>query len=261
MRKIIGVFLLIMAAASYATTKLTIPAPGSRLTLDWLNSAWNSREDTNNQIAIANYLLTEPQVSRNYEIAWQTARLVYFIGNYGEGEKRFVDTKDGVKLFNYGVEAGKLAMSLDPEKVEGNYWYAIDLGSYGLAKGILSVAVNASDGMAALKKAMSIDPTYHWYGSSRILGRYYQELPGLFGGSTEKAKQLLMQASNKAPEYDNNWVFLGQFYLKRGLYKEALKACENAASITAVDGSSEEIRFKREANECVSKAKAKLARS
>lgn len=261
MLKTIGVSLLIMATSSYATTTITIPAAGSRLTLDWLSSAWNSREDVNNQVAIANYLMTEPQISRNYEIAWQTARLVYFIGNYGAGEKRFVDTKAGVKLFNYGVEAGKLAVSLNPEKVEGNYWYAIDLGSYGLAKGIISAAINASDGMDALKKAMSIDPSYHWYGSSRILGRYYQELPVLFGGSSEKAKQMLTLASNKAPEYDNNWLFLGRFYLKRGFYKEALNVCEKAESLPNVDGISEEARFKREANECISKAKANLASS
>jgi tetratricopeptide (TPR) repeat protein len=236
----------------------SIPKDG-KLSLNWVQNAWNNRENEANQKQIADFLITKPKLPDNdFATAWQTARLVYFIGNYGVGEKRFVSSSEGVKLFDYGAKAGSIAIKLNKNAVEGYYWYAIDLGSYGLAKGILASAMHASDGMDALRKAMKIDPTYQWYGSSRILGRYYQELPMIFGGSSKKALNLLTKATNKAPDYDNNWVFLGQYYLSEDDYRNADLACTKAYDIPAVDGKYEDMRFKREASECMSKAKRHL---
>lgn len=228
------------------------------LTKQLLDYAWINRENQVNQRVIADYLLTKPTVSSDYETAWKTARLVSFIGNYGIGERAFVTTSEGVMLFNYGVSAGKIAISAKPSGVEGQYWYAMDLGSYGLAKGILSAASNAKEGMNALRKVASIDPSYQWYGSSRILGRYYQELPGIFGGSDKKALELLTAATTSAPQFRNNWVFLGQYYISSGNYESALNVCQKALTLTNQDGKFEEIRYTREAQECVVKANAKL---
>jgi tetratricopeptide (TPR) repeat protein len=230
----------------------------AKLSVELLDKCWDKRENEKNQKIIANYLMTMPKVANNFEIAWKTARLVYFIGNYGAGENRFVDTKEGVKLFEYGYEAGIIAKNLEPEKVEGYYWYAIDLGSYGLAKGILSAAKNAGAGMDALKEAQKIDPEYHWYGSSRILGRYYQELPGLFGGDDKKALELFKTATEKAPQYNNNWIFLGNFYNHDGQYESAIEVCNKAIKTTQVDGKYENKRFIKEANLCIKYAKKKL---
>jgi tetratricopeptide (TPR) repeat protein len=230
----------------------------TQLSVKFLDECWDARENLNNQKIIADYLMTTPKVPYDYETAWKTARLVYFIGNYGAGEKRFVEGKEGVKLFHYGAEAGKKAYTINSNKVEGYYWYAIDLGSYGLAKGILSAAANASDGMDALKKAKEIDPSYHWYGSSRILGRYYQELPTIFGGSSKKALALFLEATDKSAGFDNNWVFLGQFYNSRKEYAGAIEACKKALELPQLDGKFEEKRYRREAKDCIEYAKSKL---
>jgi tetratricopeptide (TPR) repeat protein len=224
-----------------------------------ITDCWNNREVINNQEIIADYLMNKPDVPTDFEAAWKTARLVYFIGNYGAGEKRFVDTNEGVILFDYGAKAGLLAQTLNPNAVEGYYWYGIDLGSYGLAKGILSAAASAKDGMKALKKAQEINPSYQWYGSNRILGRYYQELPGLFGGDSEKALALMISATKSAPAYRNNWLFLGQYYLSDGKYDKATLACNKALGLSNIDGKFEEIRYIKEAKQCVAKAKAKLS--
>lgn len=245
-------------AASAVKQGFAIPS-GNKLTVALLDECWDKRQDKLNQKIIADYLMSEPEVPNNYEIAWKTARLVSFIGNFGVGEDRFVKSKEGVKLFSYGANAGKIAYKLEPNKVEGYYWYATDLGSYGLAKGILSAASNAGDGMDALKKAKAIDPTYEAYGSSRILGRYYQELPKLFGGNMDKAFDLFEEAVKKAPKFANNWIYLGHYYLKDKNYTNALDACKNALAVTSInDGKFEDLKFKREAKDCINKAKDKL---
>lgn len=233
-------------------------SPNASLSKQLVDKLWANREEIKNQEIIANYLETKPSIPNDYEVAWKTARLVYFIGNFGIGEKYFVSTKAGVNLFNYGVEAGKKAIELNPKNVEGYYWYAVDLGSYGLAKGIIASASNAKSGMKALKQALEIDPQYANFGSSRILGRYYQELPGIFGGNKDKALALLKDATLKAPEFRNNWVFLGQYYISEEQYNEALEACTHALNCKDIDGKYEEERYKREANICVQSAKSKL---
>lgn len=247
------------SSVSQASSQEFSIADGAPLSVALLDSCWQNREDLTNQQIIASYLMTQPSVPQDYEIAWKTARLVYFIGNYGTGENRFVNSGDGVTLFNYGVTAGKIAKQLKPNRVEGNYWYAIDLGSYGLAKGILSSASNAKYGMAALKVSISIDPSYQNYGGSRILGRYYQELPGIFGGDADKAYKLISSAVKNAPTFSNNWVFLGQFYLSGGQYANALTSCQKALNMPAQDGKYEELRYKKEAKQCIAKAQAKLS--
>lgn len=234
-------------------------ADGAPLTLALLDKCWQNREDLTNQQIIANYLMTQPSIPQDYETAWKTARLVYFIGNYGVGENKFVSSSDGVALFNYGVSAAKIAKQLKPNRVEGNFWYAVDLGSYGLAKGVLASASNAKYGMAALKVAMSVDPGYQNYGASRILGRYYQELPGIFGGDADKAYKLISASVKSAPKFSNNWVFLGQFYLSSGQYANAVTACQKALNMTPQDGKYEELRYSKEAKQCIAKAQAKLS--
>ncbi len=238
------------------TTNRCIITKDTILSLNLLDSCWRERQNIITQKSLGDYLLSAPFVPDDYEITWKTARLVYFIGNFGVGEKRFVDTKEGVKLFYYGVGLGKSAIKLNQSKVDGHYWYAINLGSYGLAKGILFAAANAKSGMNALKKAMEIDPSYEFYGSSRILGRYYQELPRIFGGSNAKALEMFLNATKNSPEFDNNWLFLGRFYLSIKDYTNALSICTNASKLPAQEGDAEEVRYKKEINKCIKDAKA-----
>ena len=219
-----------------------------------VDSCWANREDEDNQKIIADYLVKKPAVPNDYATAWKTARLVSFIGNFGVGQSRFVDTSAGVDLFDYGAKAGLQAQKLKPDAVEGYLWYASDLGSYGLAKGILAAASGAKPGMAALEKARKIDPSYEGYASQRILGRYYQELPGMFGGDTKKAEVLIKGAADNAPSYRNNWVFLGQYYISSGNYESANLACKKALALPETMGKYEEIRFTQEANACLKKA-------
>ncbi len=249
--------LLASISVTYADTfKIN---PDDALSVQLLDNAWQNRENTDNQKMIANYLLTKPQLPQNYEILWKTARLVSFIGNYGYGETEYTAKSAGVSLFDYGVNAAKQATQLNPNGVEGFYWYAVDLGNYGLAKGIMSAASNAGKGMDALRKAAQISPSYQSYGSSRILGKYYQELPGIMGGSNKKALTYLTEASEKSPDYRNNLLYLGQFYLATGEYQQAFDNCTKAVNLKDNDGKYENIRTLREANSCVKKAQEKLS--
>ena len=139
-------------------------------------------------------------------------------------------------------------MSANPNGVEGHYWYAVNLGSYGLAKGVVASAVNAKSGMESLKFVEKHDSKYHWSGANRILGKYYFKLPGIFNGDKKKALQSLTKAT-QVVDYSNNWVFLGQYYLAQDDAVNALKSCRRALISPKVDGKFEERRFDDEAQE------------
>jgi hypothetical protein len=246
------------AAAPVKKAGFSIPE-GAELSVALLDKCWDNREDMKNQKVLADYLITKPAIPSDYETAWKLARLVYFVGNFGVGKNRFVKTEEGVKLFNYGAKAGELAAKLEPGSVEGHYWYAVDLGSYGLAKGIIASASNAKPGMKALEVAKGIDASYQNYGSSRVLGRYYNELPGLFGGDKDKALILMLEATKMAPKARVNWVFLGRYYLSTKNYTKAQEICGKAkANVFSVDGKYEDIRYVDEATKCEADAQAKL---
>jgi tetratricopeptide (TPR) repeat protein len=250
---VLGGFAISGYAKDASSTSFTLAA-GTPLTEDVVDSCWANREDEDNQKIIADYLMTKPQVPDDYAVAWKTARLIYFIGNYGVGQERFVDTSAGVSLFDYGAQAGLKAQALKPKAVDGYYWYSVDLGSYGLAKGVMAAAKGAKPGMASLVTAQKINPAYEGYGSARILGRYYQELPGMFGGDMKKALVLIKGAADAAPSYRNNWVFLGQYYIAAGDYASANAACKKATELPPTDGKYEEMRYMKEAKECLKKA-------
>jgi hypothetical protein len=228
----------------------------SGLSINWLNNAWDNREDLTKQSAYINYMQkmnTDNIIPNDYEASWKAARLVYFLGNYGVGEKQFATGESGIAFFDYGVRLGKQAITLNSNGIEGQYWYAIDLGSYGLVKGIMASAMNAKSGMKALAFVAAQDSHYHWSGANRTLGKYYSKLPAMFGGDKNKALTNLLNATQDV-DYSNNWVFLGQYYLEQKDGVNALKACQRALQSPKIDGKYEEKRYAYEAQECIAQA-------
>ena len=257
MRKVflLGLICVACAAMSFAADAKFSIAANSQLTEELLDSCWANRETVANQKIIADYLLTNPAVPNDYAKAWKTARLVSFIGSYGADAKKFGTTPQGVQLFDYGVKAAQIATTLQPNQIEGVFWYAVDLGSYDAVKGGIG---GASKWIDAVKQANAIDPTYYYYGSNRMLGVYYQILPGILGGSNSKALQYLTTATIKAPQFRNNWLTLGQYYLNTKDYKNALANCQKVLTLPKIDGKFEEMKYTRDANKCISAAQAKL---
>ena len=229
---------------------------------DILDKTWKIRDNSKIQTQLIKYLLTNPKYDRsNYETCWKVSRLVSYLGNFGYGYTYFTkDTSNGIIFFEYGYKAGLAGIKLKPTGTDANYWYAVNLGSYGLLKGIISSASNASSGMDALKIVKSsAQDSYDNYGAYRILGRYYQELPGMFGGSDSKAEMLLKEAVAKSNGFINNDIFLGNFYLHDKQYQNALTQCNNALTTKNIAVTkSEQARYTKEANECVTKATANI---
>jgi len=226
----------------------------SHLSISSLEHLWQERENPKKQSEILDFLQTYPKIEKNFEIDWRISRLVYYIGNFGIGKT--LPKSEQVKLFQYGYKSAEVAKALEPNRVEGYYWFATNLGSYGLAKGILSALSNAKEGRDALIEAAKIDPSYQWGGPYRILGRYYQEVPSVISfGDKKKALEYYEKALSIEPDFRLNLLYLGVLQKKLGNTQEALRLFESAEKKPDKDGRAEENRYKQELKENIDKLK------
>lgn len=223
-----------------------------------LDNCWNNREDVATQKIITDYLEANPILPKDYDINWRVARLASFIGNFGYQYPSYTTSKRGQKLFAYGANAAKTAMNLKNDQVEGAFWYAVDLGSYDVAKGGSAGLSDRSKWLKAASLANKSDASYDHYGSNRMLAVYYQILPGLFGGSNKKALAYLNEATTKSPDFKYNWIALGQYYLNTKDYKQALDNCTKGLNMPDIDGKYENIKFNKDAKKCIDNALDKL---
>ena len=212
--------------------------------LDTINDFWEKRETKEGQKIIHTYIESQPRVPMNFEIAWKMSRLVNFSVLYGLGS--YAAKSDRENLLQYAFNAAGLAKQLEPNKVEGHYWYAVNLGAFGLEKGVTNVLKNAGQGRAALMQAIKINPKYHYAGAYRILGRYYKDLPSVISfGDKKVAEDYLKKANEIAPEYRLNKVYLGTLYLEMGQKKRAKEILLEAEKLPDIAGLEEELFSKR----------------
>jgi tetratricopeptide (TPR) repeat protein len=161
---------------------------------------------------------------RSFEAAWKLARASYWIGTHApDGERR--------AALEQGVKAGEQAATLEADRPEGHFWMAANMGalaeSFGLMQG-LKYRGRIKD---ALEKVLKMDPGWQQGSADRALGRWYFKVPGLFGGSREKAEMHLRRALGYNPRSTATLVFLAEVLIKekradeaRGLLQQAIDA-------------------------------------
>jgi tetratricopeptide (TPR) repeat protein len=152
---------------------------------------------------------------RAFEAAWKLARASYWLGGHAAAS-------DGRRLFEAGVEAGRKATEIAPQRPEGYFWMAANMGalaeSYGLRQGIKYRKVIRE----ALETVLRLAPAFEQGSADRALGRWYYKVPGLFGGSHRLAEQHLRESLKYNPHSTASHFFLAEMYREEGRRSEAL---------------------------------------
>jgi tetratricopeptide (TPR) repeat protein len=124
----------------------------------------------------------------DFESAWKLARMQYWLGTQGLPQAR------RRSALEQGVTAGRAAAELSPQRPEGHFWLAANMGalaeSFGLGQG-LKYRKPVKD---ALELVRALDPGFLQGSADRALGRWYLRVPALLGGSTRKSEAHLRQA-------------------------------------------------------------------
>jgi tetratricopeptide (TPR) repeat protein len=155
----------------------------------------------------------------DYDAQWQASQALAFLAeNETRPAFRTEAAKRGIVLARHGRE-------LQPDRVECQYWYAINVGlladvdrSYGLS------AVGEME--SALNRAIEIDEGYDYAGPLRVLGILYLRSPAppTSIGSPRKGLRLLHQAVDDFPDYPENYLYLAEALRDNGHVDEARQA-------------------------------------
>lgn len=239
------------AASAASAASAAAPAqPESQIVLESnvksLDAAWNVRHEMHPKIV--EFLKMKPALPDDYEVLWRISRLSYYGGFFALPKGS--TSAEKMDVFQLGSEAGDKARKLAAGRVEGHYWYAVTLGGWGIAKGILNALSSAKPMRDALSEAIKIDPKYHFAGPLRVRGRLYNKLPGVVSiGDNKLAMEDLKKAVSLAPESKLNHIYLSEVQSKLQSKADALKTLEFAKTLPDVVGVAEESAYRRDISE------------
>jgi tetratricopeptide (TPR) repeat protein len=120
----------------------------------------------------------------NYEAAWKLAKFNYYLGDFTNGG----DERE--RSFRDGIEAGKTAVKLQPEKPEGHFWLGANYGGKAKAS-TLSGFSAIKDIRQEMETVLRLDEGFESGSAYMALGQLYLEAPGMFGGDSHKAVEIL----------------------------------------------------------------------
>jgi tetratricopeptide (TPR) repeat protein len=155
----------------------------------------------------------------DYDAQWQAAQALAFLA---ENEAHPELQRESAQ---HGVVFARRARELKPDGVEGQYWYALNVGlladvdrAYGLD------AVGEME--TALKRAIDLDERYDMGGPLRVLGILHLRtpLPPTSIGSPRKGLRLLQRAVELFPDYPENYLYLAEALRDNGRGDEAKEA-------------------------------------
>ncbi len=194
-----------------------------------------------NEILIS-MLEKQPASSVGYERLCET---LFWLGVYADNKSQ----KE--KYFADGVEWGKKAVKAFPESGALNFWYAMHLALFSVAKGILKSLFNAPVIRKHGQKALDLDEAYFFGGPLRLMGRSYHKAPA---GNLDKGIELLKKATEMHPDFLYNHLFLADAYIskgKRGDARELLRSI--IAAPDPAEGGALLGLIRKEANEMLAK--------
>jgi tetratricopeptide (TPR) repeat protein len=151
---------------------------------------------------------------RDFEAAWKLARARYWLGGHAPEAERKTILEDGIK-------AARLAVAMNPDKPEGHFWIAANMGALAESFGMRQGLKYRGDIKDELLIVLKLDPAFQQGSADRALGRWYFKVPGLFGGSNKKSEEHLRKSLTYNPHSSASLFFLAETLIDMDRKKEA----------------------------------------
>ena len=164
------------------------------------------------------------QNPKDIESAWKLARALYWLGGHASDAERKT-------LLERGIAAGRTAVSLEPNRPEGHFWIAANMGALAESFGMRQGLKYRSDIRDEMLMVLKLDPAFQKGSADRALGRWYYKVPGLFGGSRKKSEEHL----RKSLTYDSNST-ASRYFLAETLVADGRKDDARAELQKVIDG-------------------------
>ncbi len=127
-----------------------------------------------------------------------------------------------------GQHYAELLVAEYPQRVEGFYWLALNIGGLAEIAGIRQGLASVPRMVDNLEKAVNLDEAYDAAGPHRVLGRIYFEAPRrpLSVGDLKKSLKHLERAARLAPQNSTNHLYLGETLIRLGYKEEGCRELE-----------------------------------
>jgi TRAP transporter TatT component family protein len=143
---------------------------------------------------------------KNFEAAWKLARACYWLGGHAPQDERR-------GFLERGMTAARQAVTLQPNRPEGHFWLAADMGTMAEGFGLRAGLKYRKPVKEELETVLRLDPAFMDGSADRVLGRWYFRVPGLFGGSDTKAEEHLRASLKYDPNSTVSHFFLAELLI------------------------------------------------
>jgi len=153
--------------------------------------------------------------SADFNAAWKLARAKFWLGGHGSQSER--------KTFlEAGIAAGRAAVAQQPNRPEGHFWIAANMGALAESFGLRQGLKYRGDIRDELLIVLKLDPAFQQGSADRALGRWFLKVPGLFGGSKKQSEDHLRRSLTYNPNSISSRFFLAETLLEMDRKAEAL---------------------------------------
>ena len=181
----------------------------------------------------------------NYEAAWKLARATFSVGDRTDNDTERDD------MFLEGIQAGKAAVQLQPNKPEGHFWLGANYGGRA-AHSTLSNLSSFQDIKGEMEAVLKLDESYQGYSAYLGLGRLYLQAPKVLGGDVKKAIEYMEKGVKLNP---NNTVM--RFHLAEA-YEVDKRNGDAKKQIEAINSATPDPKYVAEHKLAVEKSKKLL---
>jgi hypothetical protein len=178
------------------------------------DALYQAREQVANAVRAADLWAARAAGGRDFEASWKLARACYWVGTQGPSADRRA-------ALERGVAAGDQAARLGPDRPEGHFWMAANMGALAESFGLRQGLKYRGRIREALLRVRAIDPAWQQGSADRALGWWYFKVPGLFGGSRTKAREHLEAALAFNPRSTMTLIFLAELAIAERRRDEA----------------------------------------
>ena len=151
---------------------------------------------------------------RDFQAAWKLSRARYWLGGH-------VAEDDRREQYEQGIAVARRASLMEQERPEGHFWMAANMGALAESFGIRVGLRYRGDIRERLEIVLSLDPAFQQGSADRALGRWYFKVPGLFGGSDDRAVEHLERSLTYNPDSTASLFFLAETLLEMDRVEEA----------------------------------------
>ena len=182
-----------------------------------------------------------------YEAWWRISKTACFLA-------RHTDKPEKLRFLDEGVAAGKRAVALAPDRVEGHFWLGANYGLTAEARSFVKALRLVDPIRQEMEAVVRLDPEYEQAAGMRTLARVDFRAPFFKGGDKRRSMETLEKCLTRFPENSLTMLYLADSYLALGMREEARRQLENILSLCP------DPNYVAELNENQEEARARLAK-